>query len=797
MRNLLLLLTLTFSASIFAQLNATLRGTLDYTDGVNDIWGYAAPDGTEYAIVGLVTGVSFVSLADPDNPVEVARIDGDQSAWRDMKTYGEYAYSVADQGSEGITAFDLRNLPDTVTFNRTTYEVPGFTRTFSRAHNIYIDQEKGIAYTAGGSRAIIDGGILMFDLKQDPMSPPLVGVGPSVYSHDVFTKGDTMYCSQIYRGDLAIYDISDYDNIVELGSTLTPSTFTHNAWTTEDAQTVFTTDERADAPVAAYDISDKGDIQLLDEFRPLGSINRGVIPHNVHVIDDYLSISYYTDGLVVADASKPDNIIEVANWDTWPGADGDFNGAWGATPFLPSGLTLVSDRSTGLYIIDVNYVRAARLAGVITDALTGAPVNDVQVSIAASQPNSDNTDALGRYATGLAAGGTYDVTFSAENYTPLTVEVDLANDVCVRLDTSLNSTTPRFNVGLTVIDDETEEVIPDATFVLLDDDGGMITRQTDSEGRVSLLGVFEGTYDLYITEWGYLTEARFTVNNASLEDITIRLPRGYMDDFVTDENWTLFQEAARGNWERGFPIGTQNGSEPFAPGFDAPGDIGRQSYFTGNDPTGGGAGTNDVDNGTTSLISPVFRALRGQDSLVVNYQYWFANASGEGPLDDTMTISITNGIDTVVVRKYADDEVREWREDSFLVPAFIQETATLQLIVEAGDEGGGHLVEAAFDNFFVTGREIPVSTENVLVDDISVEVFPNPSSDVFTLRFELGSLTNPRLRITDAAGRVVATQPISASSGNIRFGEQLAKGFYFVEVLAGGQRAYVTKVVKQ
>ena len=66
----------------------------------------------------------------------------------------------------------------------------------------------------------------------------------------------------------------------------------------------------------------------------------------------------------VADASKPDNIIEVANYDTWLGADGDFNGAWGAYPFLPSGLTLVSDRQSGLYVVDVNYKRAARLEGI-------------------------------------------------------------------------------------------------------------------------------------------------------------------------------------------------------------------------------------------------------------------------------------------------------------------------------------------------------------------------------------------------------------------------------------------------
>ena len=797
MRPLLLLCLLAFTSALSAQLNATLRSNFDYEDGVNDIWGYAAPDGTEYAIVGLVTGVSFVSLADPDNPVEVARIDGANSQWRDMKTFGEYAYSVADEGAEGITAFDLRDLPNSVSFERTQYEVPGFANTFQRAHNIYIDEATGIAFTAGGTQTINDGGILMFDLNQNPMSPPLVGVGPEVYSHDVYVKGDTMYCSQIFRGDLAIYDISDFDNIVELGSRFTPFNFTHNAWTTDDAQTIFTTDERADAPVAAYDISDPGDIQLLDEYRPLGSIGNGVIPHNVHVIDDYLSISYYTDGLRVVDASKPDNMVEVANWDTWEGADGGFNGAWGATPFLPSGLTLVSDRQTGLYVVDVNYVRAARLEGVITDELTGNPINNVQVSIDASQINQAATDAVGRYKTGLATAGTYTVTFSADNYDDLTVEVDLTNDVCVILDTTLSTSIPRFDVSVTVVDDETGDVIPSASFVLIDEDDADISRLTDNNGEVFLQAIFEGNYDLYIAEWGYQTEAMRSVSPSELGNEVIRLRRRYMDDFVTDEGWEVSGDASTGNWERGFPVGTSFSGAAFAPGNDAPGDIGRQAFVTGQGAPGGSAGAADVDGGRTFLTSPVFRALDQQDSLVVNYQYWYANGGGDQDTDDTLRVFISNGEETVLAREYTDDGVRQWRADSFRILDFVSETATLQVIVEAQDIGAGHLVEAAFDNFFITGRSIPVSTDNQFTDGVSATVFPNPTSDEFTLRYELSGIRRPSVRVTDAFGRTVSQQALNAMNGNLRFGRELPQGFYFVEIFSAEERAYVTKVVKQ
>ena len=358
MRLLYTLVCLAYSTLIFAQLNATLRSNFDYEEGVNDVWGYVSPDGTEYALVGLNSGVSVVSLADPDAPVEVGRTTGAESPWRDMKTYGEYAYVTADVGEDGLTVIDLSELPESISFTHERYEVPGFEELFVRAHNLYIDTVRGLAFTAGGDRDVNDGGVLVFDLKANPERPPLIAVGPEVYAHDAYVQDDLLYASEIYEGELAIYNVSDLDSITEVGRTLTPFTFTHNAWATADGRTVFTTDEKSNASVAAFDISDLQNIRLLDEYRPLSSLNTGTIPHNVHVIDDYLSISHYTDGLRVVDASVPDNLIEIANYDTWSGANGGFSGNWGAYPFLPSGLTLVSDRSTGLYVVDVAYRRA-------------------------------------------------------------------------------------------------------------------------------------------------------------------------------------------------------------------------------------------------------------------------------------------------------------------------------------------------------------------------------------------------------------------------------------------------------
>ncbi|MTB51047.1 choice-of-anchor B family protein [Lewinella sp. W8] len=793
MRNTLFLLALCASFTVNAQFNTTLRSNLPYNTGVNDIWGYVAPDGTEYAIVGLETGVSFVSLADPDNPVEVDRIPGDFSPWRDMKTFGEYAYVVADRGDEGLTVIDLSALPDSVSFTHNQYDVPGFNRTFVRAHNIYIDVPSGRAFVSGGDRNLNDGGILIFDLVANPAQPPLIGVGPETYSHDVFVQDSFMYCSEIYDGELAIYNISDLDNITEAGTTLTPFTFTHNAWTTADGLSVFTTDEEPNAPVAAYDISDPSDIKLIDEYRPLATLNRGVIPHNVHVLDEYLVISYYTDGVIIVDASEPDNLIEVGQYDTWDGPDGDFNGCWGAYPFLPSGLVLGSDRQTGLYVLDAVYQRAARLAGTIIDRDLRTPLNNVQVDIQASQLNTGATDPLGRYKTGLAEGGTYDVIFTADNYLPLTVSVDLTNGMTTTLDTSLQTTVPRFNVNVTVVDDETGEPIPNANLLYFNEEERYDVL-TNEEGQAAINNVFEGDYELFITEWGYRTIGVENAAPSALGNQVYRLSRGYMDDFVTDEGWTETATARTGLWERGVPVGTSFDSRAFQPGVDAPRDFGRQAYLTGNGAAD--ASTDDIDGGTVTLTSPLFDLTRVREPSI-SYQYWFAVAGGTPPLDDTMRVLLDNGTDRAELAFYTEWST-EWAADTFVVSDYLEPTATMQLIVIAGDTGEGHLVEAGFDNFAVNGSVIPVSTEAVFAPEVAVAVFPNPSPGAFSLQYDLPfSTAESTLRLTNVSGQIVQERELSGKNGSLEVGLDLPAGLYFAEILDGNRRLWVGKVVKQ
>ena len=106
-----------------------------------------------------------------------------------------------------------------------------------------------------------------------------------------------------------------------------------------------------------------------------------VIPHNTHVLGDYLITSYYTSGVTVIDASDPFNLIEVAYYDTSPYSGGTFDGCWGAYPYLPSGLVLATDSETAFGVNDASGLSPAQtvLIGSEQMYITGISSNTLTV----------------------------------------------------------------------------------------------------------------------------------------------------------------------------------------------------------------------------------------------------------------------------------------------------------------------------------------------------------------------------------------------------------------------------------
>ncbi|MCA9729833.1 MAG: hypothetical protein KC729_19270, partial [Candidatus Eisenbacteria bacterium] len=177
---------------------ATLLGHLDAREVYKDVWGYHAPDGTEIAIVGTSLGTQFVDVTDPTAPVELLFLAGPPSGWRDIKTYGTYAYIVVDNNSnEALQIVDLADPLHPV-------KVAGGSEFFRRSHNLFVDGST--LYAVGTDRAQ---GYVALDLS-DPVHPTLLGTFADFYFHDIYVENGLAYAAQVYNpAFLAILDVRD------------------------------------------------------------------------------------------------------------------------------------------------------------------------------------------------------------------------------------------------------------------------------------------------------------------------------------------------------------------------------------------------------------------------------------------------------------------------------------------------------------------------------------------------------------------------------------------------------------
>lgn len=327
------------AGSISAQgVNCALLGTFNNHGPFNDVWGYTAPNGDEYALLCATTGTVVVDITNPATPVERGWFPFGNSTWRDVRTYGTYAY-VVTEATSGFQIIDLSN-PNSPTLVGTHG-----TNVTNNAHNICIDTATGLLYLVGTNV-----GTPVWDLTTSPTAPTYLGLadgsGNSNYYHDLCVENGFFYGSMIYNGDLRISDATTFPP-TPLSNTGTPGDFTHNAWPNAAGTLCVTTDEVSGGVIKLFDITNKSNPIPLGQYSP----NLNSVPHNAFIVGDKVHVSWYTEGYRCIDISDPMNPVEVASYDTWPGSSGGYNGCWGCYPFLPSGNILASDRASGLFIL--------------------------------------------------------------------------------------------------------------------------------------------------------------------------------------------------------------------------------------------------------------------------------------------------------------------------------------------------------------------------------------------------------------------------------------------------------------
>jgi len=241
------------------------------------------------------------------------------------------------------------------------------------------------------------------------------------YVHDCFARNDTLYTAEIMNGEFSVIDVHDKTHPTAFVRQATPYAFSHNVWLSDDSRYLFNTDEKKFAPVTSYDISNLNNITELDQYRH--SDVDSSIAHNTHYRDGFLYTSYYRDGVTIVDAHKPDNLIEVGDYDTSPYPPGaGFEGCWGVYRYLPSCNIVCSDRQEGLFVLTPTLQRACYLEGTVTDQSNNQPLPGIQVDII-GRPRYKTTNVLGNYKTGAADSGLYDVPFTDLNHRTKTTDL--------------------------------------------------------------------------------------------------------------------------------------------------------------------------------------------------------------------------------------------------------------------------------------------------------------------------------------------------------------------------------------
>lgn len=268
--------------------------------------------------------------------------------------------------------------------------------------------------------------------------------------------------------------------------------------------------------------------------------------------------------------------------------------------------------------------------------------------------------------------------------------------------------------------------------------------------------------------------------------------------------------ASTGLWEQNDPMGSYGT-------FGDPSTIvqpenqhtpnGEFCWVTGNaTSTSAAIGENDVDDGTTTLISDNID-MTGLATPVLTYWRWYVNnpPSGANPNADWWQVSISNnGGSSWVPVENSKTSDRSWRRMALRIQDYVTPTAQVRLMFQASDSlrpgenlDGGSLVEAAVDDIQLWEIGQGIGMEE-LDADAQLHVFPDPAHDVVNVTLTSADRRGLRMEVLDLHGRTVLVPTPASGSERQQFDVQrLAEGQYVLRVTwTGGKAEHRFSVVR-
>lgn len=170
---------------------------------------------------------------------------------------------------------------------------------------------------------------------------------------------------------------------------------------------------------------------------------------------------------------------------------------------------------------------------------------------------------------------------------------------------------------------------------------------------------------------------------------------------VGNQGWTVGNpnDASTGTWTRGDPIATAA-----QPGDDHTPN-GDTCWFTGQGSQNGSLGENDVDGGTTTLVSPIID-VDGLGEPKLSYWRWYSNNTGSA-VDDIFQVDLSSDggaswVSAETLGPNGPDSVGGWIQKELTITDFVAATSQMRVRFLASDLGSGSIVEAALDDVLVS-----------------------------------------------------------------------------------------------
>ena len=365
------------------------------------VWG----DG-HYAYVGSErrNGVLIFDVANPDAPVLVSQYAPSNSFdMEDVKVANGIGY-FADNFGSGLHIVDLSDPTNPQLISQITSANGGYDKTHKIAvwnNFVFIPQNLT-------PPAIIK----VFDVS-NPAIPVL---------KTTFTATDPQWINDVTiqdngAGSVRLYaagwsgkcDIWDVTNIATQQPTLLGSFSAgvngSSSSATADGKFLAYSRKTTDgtSEVKIYNITNPASVTVASTITMSAFGIDAVAPHDPKIMGNLLYVSWFQAGTLIFDISNPFSPVFVGSYDTYPGAvtAGQLDGNWGVYPYLGQDRVLLSDRNTGLYIVDATGVSSQA-------ALYNFKLNPT--SVVGPNPSTGTV-----YLVGIAPGGGAVASLTSDN----------------------------------------------------------------------------------------------------------------------------------------------------------------------------------------------------------------------------------------------------------------------------------------------------------------------------------------------------------------------------------------------